>query len=343
MFCGIIVFEFWDMERLVSTYNTSEISIVTHLFCIFPADSMDIQTRAIWKSLGGIAYAAPRSLLRLAWEVMRLMLSGAACLIYCLVYPFSWLSSVVTRLAEDQYSVAVVKHLKIGTNTACSASCPFKSSLLPPMSEKHRGMLTVVLDLDETLITSYPKDQVPQGLSIAAQRGDVSTFEMVCGSATGSTATMTVFARPGLQKFLSELSRFAEVVLFTAGLPSYAEPLLSLLDPMRQNISASLFRDSTLQAGKHAHVKDLSRLGRDLRRTVLVDNNPFSFLLQPANGIPCMPFKGQPNDCQLLGVILPLLQCLSNVKDIRPILHNHLKMAKWFRSKGCHVPVDNHL
>lgn len=49
------------------------------------------------------------------------------------------------------------------------------------------------------------------------------------------------------------------------------------------------------------HVKDLSCLSKDLCRTVIVDNNPFSFLLQPMNGIPCIPFSaGQPHDDQVL-------------------------------------------
>lgn len=48
------------------------------------------------------------------------------------------------------------------------------------------------------------------------------------------------------------------------------------------------------------HVKDLSCLSKDLSRTVIVDNNPFSFLLQPLNGIPCIPFSaGQPHDGQV--------------------------------------------
>lgn len=48
------------------------------------------------------------------------------------------------------------------------------------------------------------------------------------------------------------------------------------------------------------HVKDLSGLSKDLGRIVLVDNNPFSFLLQPLNGIPCIPFSaGQLHDTQV--------------------------------------------
>ncbi len=37
--------------------------------------------------------------------------------------------------------------------------------------------------------------------------------------------------------------------------------------------------------------QDLSRLGRDLRRTVLVDDTPLAFLRQPDNGIPIFNFR----------------------------------------------------
>lgn len=48
------------------------------------------------------------------------------------------------------------------------------------------------------------------------------------------------------------------------------------------------------------HVKDLSCITKDFGRIVIVDNNPFSFLLQPVNGIPCIPFSaGQPHDTQV--------------------------------------------
>lgn len=50
-------------------------------------------------------------------------------------------------------------------------------------------------------------------------------------------------------------------------------------------------------------MKDLTCLSKDLCRVVLVDNNPFSFLLQPQNGIPCIPFStGQPRDDQVVNV-----------------------------------------
>lgn len=44
------------------------------------------------------------------------------------------------------------------------------------------------------------------------------------------------------------------------------------------------------------YVKDLRCLGRCLGRTVLVDNDPFSGLLQPCNVVPATPFYGDPSD-----------------------------------------------
>jgi TFIIF-interacting CTD phosphatase-like protein len=40
----------------------------------------------------------------------------------------------------------------------------------------------------------------------------------------------------------------------------------------------------------------LRLLGRDLRRTVLVDDSVAALAAQPANGIPCPPFRGDLSD-----------------------------------------------
>ena len=44
------------------------------------------------------------------------------------------------------------------------------------------------------------------------------------------------------------------------------------------------------------YVKDLSRLGRSLGRTVLVDNGPYSGLLQPCNLLPTNAYYGESSD-----------------------------------------------
>ncbi|PWZ09682.1 Mitochondrial import inner membrane translocase subunit TIM50 [Zea mays] len=83
------------------------------------------------------------------------------------------------------------------------------------------------------------------------------------------------------------------------------------------------------------HVKDLSCLSKDFQRIVLVDNNPYSFLLQPLNGIPCVTFSaGQPVDDQLMGTMFPLLKHLALQKDVRPALYEAFHMPEWFQRQG---------
>ena len=63
-------------------------------------------------------------------------------------------------------------------------------------------------------------------------------------------------------------------------------------------VCVSASRQATVRTSRHSYVKDLSRLGRDLRHTVLVDNDPFSGLLQPRNLLPVVPYHGDARDRQ---------------------------------------------
>ncbi|XAR68814.1 Phosphoprotein phosphatase [Bertholletia excelsa] len=202
--------------------------------------------------------------------------------------------------------------------------------------------LTVVLDLDETLVCAYETSSLPAAIRTRAIEGGLKWFELKCVSSEKlndcevqpKVSYVTVFERPGLQKFLKQIGEFADIVLFTAGLEDYARPLIDKID-VESQICHRLYRPSTVSTQYRDHVKDLSCLSKDLCRVVIVDNNPFSFLLQPLNGIPCIPFSAeQPRDEQLLEVILPLLKHLSQQKDVRPVLCEKFHMPEWFQMHG---------
>ncbi|CAL0304746.1 unnamed protein product [Lupinus luteus] len=210
----------------------------------------------------------------------------------------------------------------------------------------HRPLqkLTVVLDLDETLICAYETSSLPASLCAQATKAGLNWFELECVSSDKDvdgkpkTNLVTVFERPGLKEFLRKVSEFADMVLFTAGLEGYASPLVDRIDT-ENRISRRLYRPSTISTEYREHVKDLTCISEDLRRIVIVDNNPFSFLLQPDNGIPCISFKaGQPYDTQLLDVILPLLKHLSNQRSVRHVLRDQFHMHEWFQQQG--IPVS---
>ena len=161
----------------------------------------------------------------------------------------------------------------------------------------------------------------------------------------GSSAAVAVvvFVRPGLARFLDAVAEFAETVVFTAGAEGYARPLCDVIDP-RGRVDARLYRDACVRTPVRDHVKDLAALGRDPRRTVLVDNNPFSFLLQPENGAPCASFVGDPEDRHLEGTILPLLRNLAaeveRGGDVRPMLRRRFDMEAWFARRFRAAGID---
>ena len=68
-------------------------------------------------------------------------------------------------------------------------------------------------------------------------------------------------------------------------------------------------------------IKDLSCLGRDLSRTIIVDNITDNFLLQPENGISIKSWYDDPSDTAL-NDLAPLLMELvvKQVSDVRVAL-----------------------
>ena len=67
-------------------------------------------------------------------------------------------------------------------------------------------------------------------------------------------------------------STLFEVIIFTASVPEYADPLLDLLDKNRV-IAHRLYRQhcTCIKAG---FAKDLSKLNRDLKDVIIVDVSP---------------------------------------------------------------------
>ena len=91
----------------------------------------------------------------------------------------------------------------------------------------------------------------------------------------GDSDVLEVVMRPDCRIFIEQVSAFADLVVFTAARSHYAAAICSLLDPFQHHFEAVLSREHTLVAQRHVYIKDLSRLGRDLKRTILVDNSAY--------------------------------------------------------------------
>ena len=105
------------------------------------------------------------------------------------------------------------------------------------------------------------------------------------------------------------------------------------MDPTRKYIKYRLYRNHTSIYGL-SFVKDLEKLGRDLARTMIVDNLQDNFRLQPNNGIPIKTWNDDMNDNELNHLCKFLKQLYTcQIKDVRYIIKSvreefNMKMKK---------------
>ena len=138
---------------------------------------------------------------------------------------------------------------------------------------------------------------------------------------------------PMLIIFLNEMAKYFELIIFTAAAEDYADIVLNELDKNKV-INYKLYRKHTEQING-VFIKDLSKLVRDLSKTLIVDNNKDNFNLQPENGLHICSFIGDQNDDELYSLSGDLMKIIeANKKDIIPIVKEiSIIMKKRYESK----------
>jgi RNA polymerase II subunit A small phosphatase-like protein len=137
--------------------------------------------------------------------------------------------------------------------------------------------------------------------------------------------------RPGIHEFLQKISAISDVYAFTAGLDIYARSVIKHLDSDGKIFKKVWFRESCTPARipgfGTVYAKDLELLGDqwDPARTILVDNNIFSFLKQPVNGLLVPSFFKDPND-KALYYTASFIEQVNAAPDVRPTLYHYFKV-----------------
>ena len=136
---------------------------------------------------------------------------------------------------------------------------------------------------------------------------------------------INVLKRPFLDEFLSTFSNLFEIVIFTSSVSEYANPLLNELDPNKKIFKFRLFREHCVFMSG-IYIKDLSKIGRNLKNCVIIDNNPISFVANKENGIPIKSFHYDKNDFELKRIKkLLFLIADEKIKDVRKVIKNVVK------------------
>ena len=182
------------------------------------------------------------------------------------------------------------------------------SPFLPPIDSKYK--YTLVLDMDETLIHFF--------------------FTHINGM---------FFVRPFCFDFLNELNDLYEIITFTAGTKEYADMILNQLDINNNIFKYRLYRQH-ITISELNIFKDLDKIGRDLSKTIIIDNLKDNFKMHPNNGIFIKTWTSDINDIQLRDLKKILKDIVKyNVDDVREII---LKMNDEIRiSKNVINPYSN--
>ena len=164
------------------------------------------------------------------------------------------------------------------TNYFINNNLEFDSIHPPFLKSPNKKKLTLILDLNETLI-NFKYEENGEGY---------------------------VRIRPFLFGFLEEISQLYELIIFTSSEKEYADSVIEAIEHERTYFDHVFYRQHTIIVGND-FVKDLTRIGRPLNSIIIIDNMQQNFKLQKENGILIKPFWGEETNDRTLYDLMPIL------------------------------------
>ena len=197
------------------------------------------------------------------------------------------------------------KNYLLNNNLIKSVKVPF----LPPIKNSENFILTIVLDLDRTLIYSELEESEEEEEECDEEEEEKNKQ---------NPDNENIILRPGLYQFLENLMNLkCELIIFTSSSKQRADIIIDKIEKNKKYFNQRLYREHCSLMGA-AYVKDISKLGRDLSKTIIIDNDLGCFYLQQENGILIKTFSGKQTDKYLMNLYAILNKIIkSSFLDIR--------------------------
>ena len=153
------------------------------------------------------------------------------------------------------------------------------------------ALKTLVIDLDETLIHSLAKGgRMSSGHMVEVK---LNTTVGYGGATLGPQHPILYYVhkRPHCDDFLRKVCKWYNLIVFTASVQEYADPVIDWLEQERKYFSRRFYRQHcTFRNG--AYIKDLSSVEPDLSKVMILDNSPLSYIFHEGTSILLRDWRG---------------------------------------------------
>ena len=217
---------------------------------------------------------------------------------------------------------------------------------LPLLSEELRQKYkyTIVIDIDETLghfIQNEVKKKYFHNYGYIIENNN---NKILFKPNNKDKIKVGIFLiRPFAKYFLEKLNNlFFEIVIFSAGTKEYCDKILDILDINNNIIKYRLYRSHLSLRNINNDVKDLSLLGRDLSKVIMIDNFSENYKLQQDNGLPINSWFGDANDTSLRDLI-PIMNYIveNNINDVRSVVKKvKMQLNNYARNNFCYEKIN---
>lgn len=202
-----------------------------------------------------------------------------------------------------------------------------------PARKPGDNRLTLFMELDDTLLHTYIYDENFGFMSDPNPRDPDFQIDY-----SDKRIPIKVYMRDcawDFLKFLKDNKDKIEPIVYTSGIPAYANMLVDLIDPKREVFEHRLYQNACYLFEKRDEdifymIKDITRFKavRDMSRSILIDPNPLNFILSPENGLPFVGYNaelhtsGSDKDEYLIGMS-DIIKEVETQQDVRAYLKDN--------------------